>query len=104
MASSGGINSVSSGSNNNTGAIIGGVIGGLALLCGCIVAVVYILRRSRNRDQRLARPSEEGNQTSETDLKSGSITTGGGWGPQELPTYKTALSQHPVELPANNDR
>ncbi|KAI1654918.1 hypothetical protein F4813DRAFT_368877 [Daldinia decipiens] len=31
----------------NIGAIIGGVLGGLALVCGTVVAVVYILRRNQ---------------------------------------------------------
>lgn len=34
---------------NNTGAIIGGVIGGIALLCISVVATVYLLRRSRSQ-------------------------------------------------------
>ncbi|KAK6948737.1 hypothetical protein Daesc_010508 [Daldinia eschscholtzii] len=36
----------------NTGAIVGGVLGGLALMCGTVVAVVYILRRSRTTQDR----------------------------------------------------
>ncbi|KAI1483229.1 hypothetical protein F4774DRAFT_427611 [Daldinia eschscholtzii] len=36
----------------NTGAIVGGVLGGLALVCGTVVAVVYILRRSRTTQDR----------------------------------------------------
>ena len=34
---------------NNTGAIIGGAIGGLALVCISAVATVYLLRRNRNQ-------------------------------------------------------
>ncbi|KAI0116778.1 hypothetical protein F4814DRAFT_413933 [Daldinia grandis] len=33
--------------STNIGAIIGGVLGALALVCGTVVAVVYILRRNR---------------------------------------------------------
>ncbi|KAI9148810.1 hypothetical protein HJFPF1_10852 [Paramyrothecium foliicola] len=37
----------------NLGAIIGGVLGGLVLLCGTIITVVYLLRRGRTqRDKR----------------------------------------------------
>ncbi|KAK3305428.1 uncharacterized protein B0T15DRAFT_196890 [Chaetomium strumarium] len=39
-------------SSNNMGAIIGAAIGGLALLCGFSIAVVWILRRSRNAKPR----------------------------------------------------
>ncbi|PKS08392.1 hypothetical protein jhhlp_005336, partial [Lomentospora prolificans] len=34
--------------SNNTGAIIGGVLGGLALICISVIATVFILRRSRS--------------------------------------------------------
>ncbi|KAK7924331.1 hypothetical protein PG985_006385 [Apiospora marii] len=35
--------------NNNTGAIIGGAIGGLAMICLTIFAIVYLFRRGRKR-------------------------------------------------------
>ncbi|KAK8055079.1 hypothetical protein PG993_000306 [Apiospora rasikravindrae] len=35
--------------NNNTGAIIGGVIGGLAMICLTIFAIVYLFRRGQRR-------------------------------------------------------
>ncbi|KAI1077918.1 hypothetical protein F5B20DRAFT_247524 [Whalleya microplaca] len=38
-------------STPNTGAIIGGVIGGLALVCGTVLAVVFLLRRGRRKRQ-----------------------------------------------------
>jgi hypothetical protein len=44
--------------NNNMGAIIGAAIGGLALLCGFGIAVVWILRRSRNSKPGSSSPSE----------------------------------------------
>ncbi|SPO04391.1 uncharacterized protein DNG_07076 [Cephalotrichum gorgonifer] len=44
----------SGGPPNNTGAIIGGVIGGLALICASAVATVYILRRNRSQKARQA--------------------------------------------------
>lgn len=42
-------NEDSGGRLNNTGAIIGGVIGGIALLCISVIATVYLLRRNRNQ-------------------------------------------------------
>ncbi|KAK4241167.1 hypothetical protein C8A03DRAFT_12513 [Achaetomium macrosporum] len=48
----------SNNNSNNTGAIIGAAIGGLALLCGFGIAVVWILRRSRNANSRPSSPSE----------------------------------------------
>ncbi|KAI1388053.1 uncharacterized protein F4822DRAFT_444509 [Hypoxylon trugodes] len=41
----------SGGSSTNTGGIIGGVLGGLALVCGTVLAALYLLRRGRQRQR-----------------------------------------------------
>lgn len=38
----------SGGSPNNIGAIVGGALGGVALICISVVAAIYIMRRNRN--------------------------------------------------------
>ncbi|EGO54760.1 hypothetical protein NEUTE1DRAFT_124936 [Neurospora tetrasperma FGSC 2508] len=43
-------------SNNNLGAIVGGVVGSLAVLCGSVVAIVWLLRRNR-KEKALAMSS-----------------------------------------------
>ncbi|KAH8729248.1 hypothetical protein BGZ61DRAFT_446040, partial [Ilyonectria robusta] len=48
-AASGDEPSSSGGASNNLGPIIGGVIGGLALVCGTAIAAIYLLRRNNNR-------------------------------------------------------
>jgi hypothetical protein len=42
-------NSEGTTTNSNIGAIVGGAIGGLAVLCGFILAVVWLLRRNNNQ-------------------------------------------------------
>lgn len=37
------------GSSVNTGAIVGGVLGGIAIICVCVVAVVFLMKRGRGR-------------------------------------------------------
>ncbi|KAM3498608.1 hypothetical protein MY10362_008086 [Beauveria mimosiformis] len=84
---------------NNTPAIIGGVIGGIALLCIFGLAAIYLIRRDktatakRNKEKRstelLALPNAE-------DKKYPSHRATGGWGPRELPAHQS----DPVELPS----
>ncbi|KHE87566.1 hypothetical protein GE21DRAFT_1281687 [Neurospora crassa] len=45
-----------SSNNNNLGAIVGGVVGSLAVLCGSVVAIVWLLRRNR-KEKALAMSS-----------------------------------------------
>ncbi|KAH6877142.1 hypothetical protein B0T10DRAFT_552252 [Thelonectria olida] len=74
---------------NNTGAIVGGVIGGLVLVCGTAIAVVYLLRK--NRDRGSDSPPRE--QDTPKNARPWSFHQNkqtvqmGGWGPQELPAY-----------------
>lgn len=41
-------NADSGGGPNNIGAIVGGVLGGVTLICISVVAAIYIMRRNRN--------------------------------------------------------
>ncbi|KAH6842470.1 hypothetical protein B0I37DRAFT_381992 [Chaetomium sp. MPI-CAGE-AT-0009] len=81
------------GSNNNTGAIVGGTLGGLALVLGFVLAVVYLLRNNCVRGPKHA--TDEGIRhemagTAERELKDET----GGWGVSEL-----ASDSSPGELP-----
>ncbi|KAF4435734.1 hypothetical protein F53441_13438 [Fusarium austroafricanum] len=51
-------------SGSNTGAIVGGVVGGLAVICGTGIAAIYLLRR--NRSQKSEATPETGQGTTET--------------------------------------
>ncbi|KAI8958816.1 hypothetical protein F5Y11DRAFT_334977 [Daldinia sp. FL1419] len=57
--------------STNVGAIVGGVLGGLALVCGTVVAVVYIWRRNRRtRDEgQISGPSQQGGGDTTTQLQ-----------------------------------
>ena len=87
----------SNGTSNNIGAIIGGVIGGLALLCAFGIAAIYLLRRGQR---------QQGAEVSRGDFPKETLVEDrqnyyDGWGPKELPTYamEHTSSQEPVELP-----
>lgn len=43
-------NSSGKSSSVNTGAIVGGVLGGIAIICVCVVAVVFLMKRGRGRE------------------------------------------------------
>ncbi|KAH6695171.1 hypothetical protein F5X68DRAFT_29020 [Plectosphaerella plurivora] len=75
------------------GAIIGGVLGGVALLCGTIIAVVFLLRRrsarAPSRDGHRPAPGarqEARHQTPSPDWEKQKqhYLVSSGWGPQEL--------------------
>ncbi|EAQ84570.1 predicted protein [Chaetomium globosum CBS 148.51] len=89
-------------STNNTGAIVGGVLGGLALVLGSAVALVYLLKHSRGR--RAEHQADEGmDSSSETGGKHAS----GGWGPSELGDSRSIPRELdsrlvPGELPAGH--
>ncbi|KAL6885412.1 hypothetical protein GGI43DRAFT_432461 [Trichoderma evansii] len=95
---------ISSGSStNNTRAIIGGVIGGIALLCLSGIASVFFLRRNRSRRrQTLMKGAQRNTHQSWYDLgpKTKHRFTGG-WGPRELPgSSYDRTPDHPIELPS----
>lgn len=88
---------------SNTGAIIGGVIGGIALLCIFGIAAIYLLRRnksSRSRRPAISPPSSVDGPWYGQETKRKNRMTGG-WGPKELQgsSYDKPPS-HPVELPS----
>ncbi|AEO70630.1 uncharacterized protein THITE_2147420 [Thermothielavioides terrestris NRRL 8126] len=82
------------GSSNNTPAIVGGVIGGLALIVFCVIAVVYILRRHSSAPQQSVQHTP-GRISPGADVKSPAA----GWGPTELPA---GGERTPAELAAYN--
>ncbi|KAI1394724.1 hypothetical protein F4819DRAFT_249490 [Hypoxylon fuscum] len=90
-------NTVTITSEVNTGAIIGGVIGGLAVLGASVIGILYLLLRYRRRKPEGPPPEVEIRSTEETPSQS-EIIKQGGWGPSELPALRSPLS--PVELPA----
>jgi hypothetical protein len=103
--SSGDPNSSSSSSNNNTGAIIGGVIGGLALICILVGVVVYLVLRARSR--QVDASSQAFNRFPERlDQHQTPVAEKirrGGWGPSELPASDMS-TRSPAELPGSNFR
>ncbi|KAK4665482.1 hypothetical protein QC763_402165 [Podospora pseudopauciseta] len=93
---------------NNTGAIVGGVIGSFALLCASGIAIVWLLRRNRNKSAIPSSKPHTNSTPEHVDQKSADhkVATwthynNAGWGPQELPAHHHgAQNTDPVELPA----
>lgn len=88
--------------NSNLGAIIGGVIGGLALLCVFGGVVVYLVVKARLVKTPLSQlpigyPGEDFTQFDKTNRGLG------GWGPSELAAHEYP-ARSPVELPASSMR
>ncbi|KAL6831920.1 hypothetical protein V8C40DRAFT_237447 [Trichoderma camerunense] len=99
----GGSDSTNRGSSaNNTGAIIGGVIGGIALLCFSGIAAILLMKR--NRSYRRQTPTKRAQRdTHESWYHSGPKSKHrrtGGWGPIELQgsQYERTL-ENAIELP-----
>ncbi|KAM0249641.1 hypothetical protein ACHAP5_002768 [Fusarium lateritium] len=90
-------------SSNNLGPIIGGVIGGLVVICGTIITAIFLLRRNRRKDK-------EGNGTEIHDSKNfhslglQSQVKGPqeleGWNIQEMPANDHNIHRAPIELAA----
>jgi hypothetical protein len=68
-----------SGGTTNMGAIVGGAIGGLAVLCGFIVAVVWVLRQNKN-------PTPKSPSAPSSTLHEGDVTPA--YGKPELEAYQ----------------
>jgi len=119
-----------SGSPLNVGAIAGGVVGSLAVICGSAVVVIWLLRRNNNNDKN----KEKNGSKAEGVNGGGGVTEidgpyyskqladqrqhgnpnqyygadrGAGWGPRELPAVvavavseDAGYTRSPVELPA----
>ncbi|KAK1832000.1 hypothetical protein QBC39DRAFT_349926 [Podospora conica] len=81
---------------NNIGAIVGGSLGGLALIVGAVVAVVYMLRHrwAKKPDTTRAYPEEPVHDSSSSNTAEIKYPSSG-WGPAEL-----APDRPPGELPA----
>lgn len=97
------IENQNSSNNNNLGSIIGGVIGGLALVCGSVVAVVYLLKRGKSRRQ-LGPTTDQSPSTDQPWLSAPPISVHGDktsqisrWYPSEL--HNTTTEPTPSELP-----
>ncbi|KAL7908164.1 hypothetical protein GGI35DRAFT_55381 [Trichoderma velutinum] len=89
-------------SANNTGAIIGGVIGGLALLCFSGIFAILLLRR--NRSYHLQKPTKRAQRDTHQSWYHSSPKTNhrltGGWGPRELQgSQYERTPDHAIELP-----
>lgn len=82
----------SNSTTNNTGAIIGVVIGGLALVVFCVIAVVYILRHNLARRQKVGQKTQSHSPDVMVDVKYPT----GGWGPAELSAGRRAPAELPV--------
>ncbi|TQW02482.1 hypothetical protein IF2G_10082 [Cordyceps javanica] len=83
---------------NNTPAIIGGVIGGIALLCIFGLAAIYLIRRDKKATAKKnieKRRTELLTMPNTVDKKWPSHGVTGGWGPRQLPAHHS----EPVELP-----
>jgi len=88
----------STNAKSNTGSIIGGVIGGLALICCFGGLVAYLLVKSRTvKGGTRHQMTSFGGRPSPLHK-----TSQGGWGPIELPSNDHVRS--PVELPSDNFR
>ncbi|PTB53200.1 hypothetical protein M431DRAFT_118835 [Trichoderma harzianum CBS 226.95] len=89
-------------SPNNTGAIIGGVIGGIALLCFSGIAAILLLRRNRSyhrqtQTKRAQRDTHESWYHSSPKSKHRRM---GGWGPIELQgSQYERTPENAIELP-----
>ncbi|KAK4664152.1 uncharacterized protein QC763_0082960 [Podospora pseudopauciseta] len=91
---------------NNIGAIVGGVIGSIALLCASGIVIVWLLIRNRNSAKTPkvgVAPIPKPLETQSPDHKTVAWThySHAGWGPPELPAYHgNGSNTGPVELPA----
>ncbi|PNP75295.1 hypothetical protein FNYG_11438 [Fusarium nygamai] len=94
----------SSGSSSpNPGAIIGGVIGGLVVICGTIIAAIFLLRRNRSKDTQ-AGTREQNTEDHSTGhwrrRKTKELQELGGWSIYEMPVSEHNQRRSPVELAA----
>ncbi|SCO49885.1 uncharacterized protein FFMR_09881 [Fusarium fujikuroi] len=90
-------------SSPNLGAIIGGVIGGLVVICGTIITAIFLLQRNRSKDAQ-AGTIEQNTADNSTGLWRRSKTKEpqelGGWDIHELPVIEQNQRRSPVELAA----
>ncbi|KAI1037873.1 hypothetical protein LB505_001479 [Fusarium chuoi] len=90
-------------SSPNLGAVIGGVIGGLVVICGTIITAIFLLRRNRSKDTQ-AGTIEQNTEDHSTGRWRRSHTKEpqelGGWDIHELPVIEQNQRRSPVELAA----
>ncbi|KAK3291857.1 uncharacterized protein B0H64DRAFT_241891 [Chaetomium fimeti] len=108
----------SSGPANNTGAIIGGVAGCLALVCGFALAGVWLIRRNKNANANArssssgtsdgasfdGKPEMEAHERVRAELFGQSLSEMSSRGPAAYDTSTYRADDHamtPVELPTN---
>ncbi|KAL9567106.1 hypothetical protein ACKAV7_008875 [Fusarium commune] len=94
----------SSGSSSpNLGAIIGGVIGGLVVICGTIIMAIFLLRRNRSKDAQ-AGTIEQNTEDHSTGHWRRSKTKEpqelGGWDIHEMPVNEQNERRSPVDFAA----
>ncbi|KAL6792960.1 hypothetical protein J3E68DRAFT_451386 [Trichoderma sp. SZMC 28012] len=99
----GGSDNTNSGSSaNNTGAIIGGVIGGIALLCFSGIVAILLLRRNRSyrRQTPIKRAQRDTHESWYHSSPKSKHRRTGGWGPIELQgSQYERTPENAIELP-----
>ncbi|KAM0209815.1 hypothetical protein ACHAQI_006280 [Fusarium lateritium] len=90
-------------SSNNLGPTIGGVIGGLVVICGTIITAIFLLRKNRRKDEE-GSGTEMHNSKDSPPLGLQSQVKGPqeleGWNIQEMPANDHNIRRAPVELAA----
>ncbi|KAI1025764.1 hypothetical protein LB503_006624 [Fusarium chuoi] len=90
-------------SSPNIGAVIGGVIGGLVVICGTIITAIFLLRRNRSKDTEAGTIEQNTEDNSTRHLRRSNTKEPqepGGWDIHELPVIEQNQRRSPVELPA----
>jgi hypothetical protein len=90
-------------SSNNLGPIIGGVIGGLVVICGTIITAIFLLRRNHRKDEEedktetnnFKNPHPLGLQSQVKEPQELE-----GWNIQEMPANDHNIHRGPIELAA----
>ncbi|KAI1019761.1 hypothetical protein LB504_009444 [Fusarium proliferatum] len=103
ISSSSGEEDSSGSSSPNLGAIIGGVIGGLVVICGTIITAIFLLRRNRSKDTQagtIAQNTEDHSTGRWRRSKTKEPQELGGWDIYELPVIEQNQRRSPVELAA----
>ncbi|KAF5674938.1 hypothetical protein FHETE_2689 [Fusarium heterosporum] len=90
--------------STNIGAIIGGVIGGLVVICGTVIVAILLLRRNRRRDAKHDTQWLNMTKDSSPQIWVQSNTKEpqelGGRNIHEMPVYGTSDRHSPIELAA----
>ncbi|KAF5246682.1 hypothetical protein FANTH_6752 [Fusarium anthophilum] len=87
----------------NIGAIIGGVIGGLVVICGTIITAIFLLRRNRSKDTQagiLEQNTEDHFMGRWRCSKTNETQELGGWDLYEMPVIEQHQRRSPIELAA----